>query len=91
MTSIELAKRQEKALPLKVFQVADDRFYVENSSGKICYKVSVNGSGKSCTCADFISNKPKDPEFLCKHLIAVTNGNGPKPNWKQLMDNQNDI
>lgn len=76
MTSIELAKRQEKALPLKVFQVADDRFYVENSTGKICYKVSVNGSGKSCTCADFISNKAKDPEFLCKHLIAALNSNG---------------
>jgi hypothetical protein len=75
MTSIELAKRQEKALPLKVFQVADDQFYVENSTGKICYRVNLNGHGKSCTCADFISNKAKDPEFLCKHLIAVTNGN----------------
>ena len=75
MTSIELAKRQEKALPLKVFQVSDDQFYVENSTGKICYRVNLNGHGKSCTCADFISNKPKDPEFLCKHLIAVTSGN----------------
>ena len=75
MTSIELAKRQEKALPLKVFQVTEDQFYVENSTGKICYKVNLNGHGKSCTCADFTANK-KDPEFLCKHLIAVTNGNG---------------
>ena len=41
MTSIELAKRQEKALPLKVFKVADDKFYVENSSGKICYRVNL--------------------------------------------------
>ena len=40
MTSIELAKRQEKALPLKVFQVTEDQFYVENSTGKICYKVN---------------------------------------------------
>ena len=75
MTSIELAKRQEKALPLKVFQVTEDQFYVENSTGKICYKVNLNGHGKSCTCADFTANK-KDPEFLCKHLIAVTNGKG---------------
>ena len=76
MTSIELAKRQEKALPLKVFQVTDDQFYVENSTGKICYRVNLNGHGKSCTCADFTVNGKKDPEFLCKHLIAVTNGNG---------------
>ena len=76
MTSIELAKRQEKALPLKVFQVTDDQFYVENSTGKICYKVNLNGHGKSCTCADFTANGKKDPEFLCKHLIAATNGNG---------------
>jgi hypothetical protein len=76
MTSIELAKRQEKALPLKVFQVTDDQFYVENSTGKICYKVNLSGHGKSCTCADFTANGKKDPEFLCKHLIAATNGNG---------------
>ena len=63
-------------MPLKVFQVADDQFYVENSTGKICYKVNLNGHGKSCTCADFTVNGKKDPEFLCKHLIAVTNGNG---------------
>ena len=75
MTAIELAKRQEKALPLKVFQVTEDQFYVENSTGKICYRVNLNGHGKSCTCADFTANGKKDPEFLCKHLIAATNGN----------------
>ncbi len=76
MTSAELAKRQEGSNNLHVFQVTDDQFYVENSTGKICYKVSVNGQGNSCTCADFLSNKAKDPEFLCKHLIAALNGNG---------------
>ena len=75
MTSAEVTKRKESSTGLKVFQITDDQFYVENSSGKICYKVSVNGSGKSCTCADFISNK-NDPEFLCKHLIAALNSNG---------------
>ena len=76
MTSAELAKRRDSSNNLHVFQVTDDQFYVENSTGKICYKVSVNGQGNSCTCADFISNKPKNPEFLCKHLIAALNGNG---------------
>ena len=76
MTSIELAKRQEKALPLKVFQITEDQFYVENSKGKICYKVNLNGNGRTCTCADFTSNGKKDPEFMCKHLFAVINSNG---------------
>jgi hypothetical protein len=34
MTSAELAKRKENSANLKVFQVSDDQFYVENSSGK---------------------------------------------------------
>jgi hypothetical protein len=75
MTSAELTKRGESSTNLRVFQVTDDLFYVENSTGKICYKVSVNGHGNSCTCADFTANR-KDPEFLCKHLIAALNGNG---------------
>ena len=76
MTSAEFAKRSESSTDLKVFQVTDDQFYVENSSGKVAYKVSVNGQGNSCTCADFSANGKKDPEFLCKHLIAALNGNG---------------
>ena len=76
MTSIELAKRQEKASSLKVFRVSNDKFYVENSTGKICYKVNLNGQGRSCTCADFTTKGKKDPEFICKHLFAVINSNG---------------
>lgn len=76
MTSAELAKRKENSTNLKVFQVSEDQFYVENSSGKVAYKVSINGQENSCTCADFSNNGKKDPEFLCKHLIAALNGNG---------------
>ena len=53
-------------------------FTLKIQAGKICLQSErVNGQGNSCTCADFISQrKAKDPEFLCKHLIAALNGNG---------------
>ena len=88
MTSIELAKRQEKSVPLEVFQVTEDQFYVENSKGKICYKVNLNGNGRSCTCADFTTNGKKDTDFMCKHLFAVINSNGNHQRIGPIVDTE---
>ena len=67
--------RSIKADGLKVFQIDEGQYYVESSEGKVCYKVSLNGT-KTCACADYAINAPKDPSFVCKHIIAATNGNG---------------
>ena len=66
--------RSIKAEALKVFQVDAGQYYVESSEGKVCYKVSLNGT-KTCACGDFAIHAPKDPEFVCKHILAVSNGN----------------
>jgi flagellar biosynthesis GTPase FlhF len=51
--------------------VDDETFYVESSDGKICYRVS--GDVESCRCGDFVRNSKTDPDFKCKHLLAVMN------------------
>ena len=66
--------RSIKAEGLKVFQIDEGQYYVESSEGKVCYKVSLNGT-KTCACADYAINCPKDPEFVCKHILAASNGN----------------
>ena len=76
MTTNEVSSRNAKANSLRVFQAGQGQYYVENSQGKICYKVNVNNGTKSCTCGDFTSNGQKDPQFVCKHILAVVNCNG---------------
>jgi hypothetical protein len=72
MTAQELQKRNERARKLRVIQVDDDVFYVESSEGKICYKVVVTeDEGVQCTCGDFARNIKNDPNFRCKHILAV--------------------
>jgi hypothetical protein len=84
MTTNEVASRNSKAANLRVFQVSPGQYYVENSQGKICYKVNVNKGTKSCTCGDYTSNGQKDPQFVCKHILAVVNcnGGGLKAEWQ---------
>ena len=74
-----------KPTSLKFFQAGQGQYYVENSQGKICYKVDINNGTKSCTCGDFTSNGQKDPKFVCKHILAVVNcnGGGLKAEWLQ--------
>jgi hypothetical protein len=73
--TLQADTRSIKAETLKVFQVDEGQYYVESSEGKVCYRVSLNGT-KTCACGDFAIHAPKDPAFVCKHIIAVTNGNG---------------
>ena len=71
MTAQELQKRNERAQKLRVIQVDENAFYVESSEGKICYKVSFDDGEVSCTCGDFARNSKTDPNFRCKHMLAV--------------------
>ena len=65
-------KRAEKAQYLPVIQVDEGKFYVQSEEGKIAYLVSTNGA-VTCSCADFSRNGRTDPEFACKHILAVLN------------------
>jgi len=73
MTAQEAAKRNEKAQNLRVWQVDDTWFYVESEDGKIAYKCCISDQGDCCNCGDFTQRSNKDPQFKCKHLLAVMN------------------
>ena len=73
MTGQEAAKRNEKAQNLRVWQVDDTWFYVESEDGKIAYKCCISDQGDCCNCGDFAQRSNKDPQFKCKHLLAVMN------------------
>lgn len=76
MTNNELEKRDVRSQNLLVYQINDSDYFVESSKGMISYKVHLNNGHKSCSCGDYTSNKQSDPEFMCKHILAVVNGNG---------------
>ena len=71
MTAKELQKRNERAQQLKVLQAEEGNFYVESSEGKILYKVTISQGGEFCSCGDYARNVKADPNFKCKHLLAV--------------------
>ena len=76
MKSNDIAKRNGKSNGMKVFRIQDGQFYVESAEGKICYKVIVSNGTKACSCADYTTRIDNDGTFLCKHILAVINGNG---------------
>ena len=84
MTATQMEQKNNKGNGLIVFPAGNDNYMVESSQGKIFYKVFLNGS-RTCTCADYVNNVQKDPDFLCKHILAAigqvtsNNGNGKKP------------
>jgi predicted nucleic acid-binding Zn finger protein len=73
-TAQELHKRNNKAQHLRVIQVEDGDYFVSSEEGKILYKVTW-GDGKEnfCTCGDFAKGLKNDPQFKCKHILAVMN------------------
>jgi hypothetical protein len=73
MTKNQVQQRSERSQNLKVFQVNKETFYVESSEGKICYRVTFEDEGCECTCGDFSRNSKNDPNFKCKHILAVFN------------------
>jgi predicted nucleic acid-binding Zn finger protein len=73
MTAKELQQRNEKADNLRVLETDDGQFFVESGEGKILYNVALNDDGNTCTCGDFAKNIKRDPDFKCKHILAVFN------------------
>ena len=73
MTAKELQQRNEKADHLRVLQTDDGQYFVESGEGKILYNVIVSDDGDTCTCGDFSKNIKRDPDFRCKHILAVFN------------------
>ena len=73
MTAKEIQKRNQKSEQLKVLQSEDGQYFVESGEGKILYNVTLDDKGDSCTCGDFAKNVKKDPNFKCKHILAVYN------------------
>ena len=71
MTATELQKRNEKADHLRVLQTDDGQYFVESGEGKILYNVTVSDDGDTCTCGDWSKNIKRDPDFKCKHILAV--------------------
>ncbi len=73
MTATELQQRNEKAGNLRVLQTDSGQFFVESEQGKILYRTTINDAGDTCTCGDFAKNIKRDPDFKCKHILAVFN------------------
>lgn len=76
MTREELDKRNQRSQNLRAYQLNDHEYFVESSQGKISYKVIIDNGHTSCTCGDYASKVQNDPQFQCKHILAVINGNG---------------
>ena len=75
MTTVqEVQKRNNKAQHLRVLQAGEADYFVESEEGKICYKVSyVNEKESMCTCGDYAKGSKTDPQFRCKHILAIMN------------------
>jgi hypothetical protein len=71
MTAKEMQKRNERAQQLRVIQVDDTNFFVESADGKIAYKAVVSDEKEFCSCMDYQRNAPGDPNFRCKHILAI--------------------
>lgn len=76
MTKEELIQRDQRSQDLQVFQINDQDYFVESSKGKITYKVIVSNGHKICTCGDYAHHIGSNPDFVCKHILAVLNANG---------------
>ena len=75
MTAVqEVQKRNNKAQHLRVLQAGESDYFVESEEGKICYKVSyADGKESICTCGDYAKGSKTDPQFKCKHILAIMN------------------
>ena len=71
MTATELQTMTENSQYLPVTSIGNGVFYVESTDGKIAYRVEVTDRAITCTCADYVENGRHDPEFKCKHVLAM--------------------
>jgi hypothetical protein len=72
MTPEEIQKRNGKANNIRVIQTQDGDLFASSEEGMILYRVSF-GDGKEshCTCGDYSRGSKNDPNFKCKHLLAI--------------------
>jgi len=84
MTAQESLKRNEKSQWLKVWQVDDTWFYVESEDGKIAYKCCISDQGIAATAETFATRSKNDPQFKCKHILAVMNSIPEMRFWKHI-------
>ena len=73
MSAKEMQKRNERAQQLRVIQVDEGNFFVESGDGKVAYKCLVTDDKEACTCLDWQKNSATDPNFRCKHIMAILN------------------
>jgi hypothetical protein len=72
MTTKELQKRSERSQDLRVLK-SNGNYFVESAEGMVLYKVNPTGEPEKyvCTCGDFARGTKNDPNFQCKHVLAV--------------------
>ena len=73
MVTTEIQKRNKKAEKLQVLETDDGQYFVESSDGKILYRVVLNDNETLCMCGDYAKRSKGDPDFKCKHIMAVIN------------------
>lgn len=73
MNTTQLARRQERAASeALVIQKVEEGFRVYAADEpKNCYIVSGSPNAAQCTCPDFQYHHQKDPDWRCKHVLAV--------------------
>jgi predicted nucleic acid-binding Zn finger protein len=72
MMTKELQKRSERSQDLRVLK-SNGNYFVESAEGMVLYKVNPTGEPEKyvCTCGDFARGTKNDPNFACKHVLAV--------------------
>jgi hypothetical protein len=72
MTTKELQKRSERSHDLRVLK-SNGNYFVESAEGMVLYKVNSSGEPDKfiCTCGDYARGVKNDPNFQCKHILAV--------------------
>jgi hypothetical protein len=73
MTAKEMQRRNGKAQQLRVIQIEEGSYFVESGDGKVAYKCLMQDNKELCTCLDYQRNSSSDPNFRCKHLLAILN------------------
>src|SRR5512136_476887 len=72
MTTKELQRRSERSQDLRVLK-SNGNYFVESAEGMVLYKVNPSGEPDKfvCTCGDYARGTKSDPNFACKHVMAV--------------------
>lgn len=65
--------QQKNEQQLRVIQIDENQYYVEDPNGKVIYKVNIDNNRESCTCENFQKIAKTDNSFKCNHILAVKN------------------